>query len=151
MRRRVTAQRWVLGGEWRRDLQQWQTNFDISPVPALYLDDHHKICNERLAKMFGLTTKEWAAAPNFLGDFVVEQDQEMVANNYQRNVAMLTRPVSFRFRALRKDGSTFTAETEMIPIAWRGSSGRPGSWRLSRTPTSPASTGSKKLRARPPS
>ena len=105
----------------REMLEQFGPVFQQSPDGVyLYLDDRHKICNERLAKMFGLTTKEWAAAPNFLGDFVVEQDQEMVANNYQRHVATITRPVSFRFRALRKDGSTFTAETEMIPMSWRG-------------------------------
>jgi iron complex outermembrane receptor protein len=34
------GQRLVFGGEWRRDLQQWQTNYDIRPVPTLYLDDH---------------------------------------------------------------------------------------------------------------
>ncbi len=70
--------------------------------------------------MFGFTVKEWAAEPNFLTDFVAEQDQEKVATNYQRHVAMLTRPVTFRFHARRKDGSTFAAETEMIPISWRG-------------------------------
>jgi hypothetical protein len=26
--------------------------------------------------------------------------------------------VTFRFRARRKDGSTFSAETDMIPISW---------------------------------
>ena len=105
----------------REMLEQFGPVFQQSPDGVyLYLDDRHKICNDRLAKMFGLTVQEWSAAPNFLGDFVVEQDQEMVSSNYQRHVAMLTRPVSFRFRALRKDRSTFTAETEMIPITWRG-------------------------------
>ncbi len=105
----------------REMLEQFGPVFESSPDGVyLYLDDVHKICNDRLAKMFGLTTKEWSAAPNFLGDFVVEQDQEMVATNYQRHIATLTRPVTFRFRGRRKDGSTFTAETEMIPITWRG-------------------------------
>lgn len=29
-------------------------------------------------------------------------------------------PITFRFTALRKDGSTFSAETDMIPIAYDG-------------------------------
>jgi len=105
-----------------REMQeQFGPVFEQSPDGVyLYLDDRHKICNDKLAQMFGLTKQEWSAAPNFLADFVVEQDQEKVATNYQRHVAMLTRPVAFRFRALRKDGSAFNAETEMIPIAWRG-------------------------------
>lgn len=105
----------------REMLEQFGPVFESSPDGVyLYLDDRHKICNDRLAKMFGLTTKEWSAAPNFLGDFVAEQDQEMVATNYQRHIATLTRPVAFRFQGRRKDGSTFAAETEMIPITWRG-------------------------------
>jgi PAS domain S-box-containing protein len=102
-------------------LEQFGPVFEQSPDGIyLYLDDVHKICNERLARMFGLTTKEWASTPTFLRDFVDEQDQELVARNYQNHVAVLTRPVRFRFRAKRKDGSEFKAETDMIPISWRG-------------------------------
>jgi PAS domain S-box-containing protein len=105
----------------REMLEQFGPVFEASPDDVyLYLDDRHKICNDKLARMFGLTGKERSAAPNFLGDFVAEQDQEKVATNYQRHIATRTRPVSFWCRALRKDGSTFNAETEMIPITWRG-------------------------------
>ena len=86
----------------------------------LYLDDHHKICNDRMAKMFGMTKNEWADAPNFLADFVEEADQEMVARNYQHHVAELRHPITFQFHARRKDGAKFLAETDMIPISWRG-------------------------------
>ncbi len=44
------GQRWVLGSEWRRDLEQWQNNQDLRPTPALYLDDHRH--GDRLA-VFG--------------------------------------------------------------------------------------------------
>jgi hypothetical protein len=33
---------------------------------------------------------------------------------------ILTRPVTFRVNAIRKNGEIFTAETEMIPISWNG-------------------------------
>jgi PAS domain S-box-containing protein len=102
-------------------LQQFGPVFEQSPDGVyLYLDDVHKVCNDRLASMFGLTRQEWASVPNFLGDFVEEDDQELVARNYQDHVAALTHPTQFRFRAKRKDGSTFLAETDMIPISWRG-------------------------------
>ncbi len=105
----------------REMLEQFGPVFEQSPDGVyLYLDDRHKICNAKLATMFGLTIKEWSAAPNFLRDFVAEQDQEMVATNYQRHVTLLTRPAMFRFRARRKDGSTFMAETDMIPVTWHG-------------------------------
>lgn len=105
----------------REMLEQFGPVFEQSPDGVyLYLDDVHKICNDRLARMFGMTAKEWAATHTFLADFVDERDQGVVAGNYQRHVAALTRPVRFRFRAKRKDGSEFQAETDMIPMSWRG-------------------------------
>jgi len=105
----------------REMLEQFQPVFDHSPMGVyLYLDDVHKLCNERMAKMFGVTVKEWNAMPSFLADFVDDRDQEMVASNYQHHVAQLTHPATFRFRAKRKAGSKFLAETDMIPICWRG-------------------------------
>jgi len=101
--------------------EQFKPIFLHSPDGVyLYLDDNHKICNERMAAMFGLTMEEWSKVPNFLGGFVTPEDQELVASNFQKNVMGLTRPVSFRFKAIRKNGEQFTAETEMIPITWKG-------------------------------
>ena len=101
--------------------EQFGPLFDSSPVGVyLYLTDAHKICNERMAQMHGLTVEEWNNTPTFLNDFIAEEDRQMYAKNYQHHVAELRQPVTFRFRGLRKDGSTFTAETDMIPLSWRG-------------------------------
>jgi PAS domain S-box-containing protein len=86
----------------------------------LYLDDNHKVCNAKMAEMFGMTVEEWNRTPDFLQEFVAPQDRELFASNYRRHVVLLTEPVTFRFNAVRKNGETFTAETEMIPIAWNG-------------------------------
>jgi len=86
----------------------------------LWLDETHKVCNERLARMFGCSVPEWSAAQPFLESFVAPEDRGMYSWNYQNRVAALAFPVTFRFRARRKDGSTFAAETDMIPIAWQG-------------------------------
>ena len=95
--------------------------FEQSPVGVyVYVTDAHKICNERMAQMHGMTVEEWSNTPTFLNDFVAEEDREMYAKNYQQYVAGLRHPITFRFRGLRKDGSTFAAETDMIPLSWRG-------------------------------
>jgi PAS domain S-box-containing protein len=95
--------------------------FDHSPVGVyVYVDDHNKICNEHMARLHGMTVEEWQDTPTFLNDFIVEEDREMYARNYRQHVAGLQHPVTFRFRGLRKDGSSFAAETDMIPICWRG-------------------------------
>lgn len=86
----------------------------------LWLDDAHTICNEKLAAMFGYSVDEWRRQAPFLDRFVVEEDQVLFSWNYHHRVAALAFPVTFRFRGVRKDGSTFTAETDMIPITYAG-------------------------------
>ena len=101
--------------------EQFGPLFESSPVGVyLYVNDVHKICNERMAQMHCMTVEEWRNTPTFLNDFIAEEDREMYARNYQHHVAGLRHPVTFRFRGLRKDGSTFAAETDMIPLCWRG-------------------------------
>ena len=104
-----------------RELEvQFEPLFESSPVGVyLYVTDAHKICNARMAQMHGMTVEEWKNTPTFLNDFIVPEDREMYARNYQQHVAGLRHPVTFRFRGLRKDGSTFAAETDMIPLCWR--------------------------------
>ncbi len=86
----------------------------------LWLDETHKVCNERLGNLFGFTVEEWREAQPFLDSFVTEEDRALYSWNYHNRVARLAFPVTFRFRGLRKDGSTFAAETDMIPISYRG-------------------------------
>jgi PAS domain S-box-containing protein len=109
-------------GEVMRELsEQFKPVMEQSPDGVyLWLDETHKACNERLAKLFGYTVEEWCAAQPFLDNFVAEEDRGMFSWNYHKRVAALTFPVTFRFRGLRKDGSTFSAETDMIPVSHRG-------------------------------
>ncbi len=86
----------------------------------LWLDEAHKACNERLADLFGFTVEEWREAQPFLESFVAEGDRAHYSWNYHNRVGALAFPVTFRFRGLRKDGSTFSAETDMVPISCRG-------------------------------
>jgi hypothetical protein len=60
------------------------------------------------------------ATQPFLENFVAEEDRKMFSWNYHNRVAALAFPVTFRFRGLRKDGSTLSAETDMVPISYRG-------------------------------
>ena len=86
----------------------------------LWLDETHKVCNERLANLFGYTVEEWCATEPFLENFVAEEDRKVFSWNYHNRVATLAFPVTFRFQGLRKDGSTFAAETDMVPISYQG-------------------------------
>lgn len=101
--------------------EQFRPVMEQSPDGVyLWLDETHKVCNERLAKLFGFTVEQWSATQPFLDNFVAEEDRRMFSWNYHNRVAALAFPVTFRFRGMRKDGSTFPAETDMIPISYGG-------------------------------
>jgi PAS domain S-box-containing protein len=105
----------------RELVEQFRTILAQSPDGVyLWLDEAHKACNERLANLFGFTVEEWNATQPFLDNFVAGEDRTLYSWNYHNRVATLAFPVTFRFRGLRKDGSTFAAETDMIPISYRG-------------------------------
>lgn len=101
--------------------EQFQPLFQKSPEGIyLYIDEVHKICNERLAKMFGLTVKEWEAMEGFVNKHAAEGDVETIVRNYHEHVHQKLTPTRFRFTGIRKDGSRFKAETDLIPFPWRG-------------------------------
>ena len=82
----------------------WSPMFENSPDGVyIWLDDDNKVCNKRLANIFGYTVDEWRATEPFLESFVDEEDQHTYSSNYQMCVAPLARPVTFRFRGRRKD------------------------------------------------
>lgn len=101
--------------------EQFQPIFAASPDGVyLCVDGTYRMCSERLAAMFGYSDEEWQAVGDFLDVFVDEHDQALFGWNYQHRAAALAFPVTFRFRARRKDGSTFAAETDMIPLPYDG-------------------------------
>ena len=98
-----------------------QLVFEQSPDGVyVWLDETHKLCNQRLAEMFGYTVDEWQDQEPFLDSFIAEEDQPVYSWNYYNRVAALSFPVTFRFKGVRRDGSTFNAETDLVPLSWEG-------------------------------
>lgn len=101
--------------------EQFKPMFEKSPEGIyLYIDEVHKICNERFARMFGLTVSEWEKMEGFVNVHAAEADQGMIVGNYQKHIQQELTPVRFRFTAVRKDRSKFNCEIDMIPLPWRG-------------------------------
>ena len=95
--------------------------FDASPDGVyVWLDETHWTCNRRLADLFGSTVEDLRNSPNLLQRMVHPDDQGMMSWNYWNRVQELAFPVTYRFRGVRADGSTFQAETDMIPITYGG-------------------------------
>lgn len=101
--------------------EQFQPLFQKSPDGIyIYIDEVHKICSERFAKMFGLTVAEWEAMEGFVNKHIAEADQALVVSSYQEHIHQRLTPIRFSVKALRKDGSSFKAEVDMSPFPWRG-------------------------------
>lgn len=86
----------------------------------LWLDEQNKVCNQRLAEMFGYGVDEWEAIDDFANTLIADESRAQYVWNYQNHVGRIQYPVTFRFRGKRKDGSTFAAETDMIPLTYQG-------------------------------
>jgi PAS domain S-box-containing protein len=99
-----------------------QPLFDTSPDGVyVWLDEEHWVCNQRFADLLGYDSPdELNDTPNFLQRMVHEDDQQHFSWNYWNRVQALAFPTTFRFRGTRKDGSTFQAETDMIPFTYGG-------------------------------
>ena len=95
--------------------------FEQSPDGVyVWLDEEHWTCNERLASMFGYTVEELTNTPYMLQRLVSEEDQGNMSWNYWNRVQERAFPVTYRFRGVRKDGTMFQAETDMIPFTYGG-------------------------------
>jgi PAS domain S-box-containing protein len=99
-----------------------QPLFDASPDGMyVWLDEEHWVCNQRFADLLGYDSPdELNDTPSFLQRMVHEDDQQHFSWNYWNRVQALAFPTTFRFRGMRKDGSTFQAETDMIPLTYGG-------------------------------
>jgi PAS domain S-box-containing protein len=94
--------------------------FDNSPDGVyVWLDEQNKTCNDKLAKLFGYSIEEWEAVDDFAGTFLAD-DRGHYVWEYQTKVLNLQFPTTFRFKGRRKDGSTFDAQTDMVPLSYGG-------------------------------
>lgn len=99
---------------------QLEPVFSNSPQAIyLYLDDTHKICNQKFADMLGYKSiEDWVSNQATVGD-VSEEDQEKVINAYgeaSRNFKASKLSVSI----VRKDGKKIKTKVIMAPITYKG-------------------------------
>lgn len=99
--------------------EQYRPLMELSSDPMyLYLDDVHKICNEKLANLWGFSQDDWNQSSPFLDNLVAEESRFKMSSNY-RDARTDFKPASFGFTGRRNDGSTFDAEIAMAPITYK--------------------------------
>lgn len=86
----------------------------------LYLDDNHKVCNEKFAKMQGYSTpEEWAKVENPLEAGVDKSSQAAVVSAYRKAMEKLSAS-KIDVTLKKKTGETFDASIIMVPVAYQG-------------------------------
>lgn len=85
----------------------------------LYLDDVHKICNQKFADLLGYSSiSEWVENEAPVSD-VSAKDQDKIIKAYMdasRNFHASTQKVS----VITKDGKRLNVEVIMVPVAYKG-------------------------------
>ena len=97
--------------------EQMKPVLDSSEQPMfLYLDDNHKACNSKFAKMLGFKSpQEWAEAPSVLGVSVAEKSRVTLETAYWD--AMKKKIAStIQVTWMKKGGGTFDSTVVLMPV-----------------------------------
>ena len=84
----------------------------------IYLDDIHKVCNEKYASLLGYQTpEEWAKMEDFLETSVDRNSQDTLANAYTQAIdKFVSSDVKITWKT--KSGSTVVTSVILVPVAY---------------------------------
>ncbi len=86
----------------------------------LYLDDTHKVCNKKFAKMQGFkSAEEWARVEKPLETGVEKSSQAKVISAYRNAMENLIAS-KIEVKLKNQTGATFDASIIMVPVAYQG-------------------------------
>jgi PAS domain-containing protein len=84
----------------------------------IYLDDIHKVCNEKFASLLGYRSpEEWAKAEDAFEAFVDRGSQETLASAYHQAMEKLI-PANIKVTWKKKSGGTVGTSVVLVPIAY---------------------------------
>jgi carbohydrate-binding DOMON domain-containing protein len=86
----------------------------------LYLDDTHKICNQKFAQMQGFkSAEEWSKVENPLEVSVEKSSQATVVSAYRNAMEkLIASKISVKLK--NKTGGTYDATIIMVPLSYQG-------------------------------
>lgn len=97
---------------------QMKSIFESSDQPMyLYLDDAHKICNQKLASLLGFETPtDWASVREF-SDLVEEKSMNSLVTAYQDAMTrMVGSTINVTWR--KKPGGKVDSNVILVPVAY---------------------------------
>lgn len=87
----------------------------------IFLDDNHKVCNQKFASLLGYESpEEWAdVKENFPDAFVASESQETLVNTYQEAMEQ-DRGSKIQVSWKKKNGDTINTEVILVPVSHQG-------------------------------
>ena len=86
----------------------------------IYLDDIHKVCNEKFASLMGYgSPEEWAKVEDSFETFVDRSSQETLVKAYRQAMEKFI-PSNIKVTWKKKSGGTIATAVVMVPIAFDG-------------------------------
>jgi PAS domain-containing protein len=84
----------------------------------IYLDDIHKVCNEKFASLLGYRSpEEWAKVEDAFEVFVDQGSQETLASAYHQAMEKLI-PANIKVTWKKKSGGIVATSVVLVPIAY---------------------------------
>ncbi len=98
---------------------QMKQILDTSKQPIyIYLDDNHKICNQKFAEFLGYQSpQEWAQTPGFLDLYVDEGSREALASAYW-NATESFNASTIDLTWKKKDNTKVNSSLIIVPMAY---------------------------------
>ena len=86
----------------------------------IYLDDIHKVCNEKFATLLGYdSAAEWAKVEDPFPEFVEQSSQETLLKAYQQAMEKYI-PANIKVTWKKKSGGSVATSVVMVPIEYEG-------------------------------
>jgi PAS domain-containing protein len=100
---------------------QMKKILDSSEQPIfIYLDDNHKICNQRFAAFLGYKSpQDWAKISGFLEIYVDEKSRDTLMSAYW-NAANKMNASTIQITWKKKDNATVDSTMILIPMTYEG-------------------------------
>ncbi|MEX0621822.1 MAG: PAS domain-containing protein [Candidatus Woykebacteria bacterium] len=85
----------------------------------IYLDDNHKLCNEKFAQMLGYSVEEWSKPSEFIETYVAKESGERLVSAFQDAMEKsMASEIDVTWK--KKDSSTVETDVILVPISFEG-------------------------------
>lgn len=85
----------------------------------IYLDDNHKICNQKFAEMLGYSVEEWQKPAEFIASYVAAESGEGLVSAYQDSMQKAVAS-ALEVTWKKKDGGEIKTKVILVPISLSG-------------------------------